>query len=300
MYRDVPVIQTYEQAEQYYNKTARYSKGRNVGLRPVGNRNRGWINMRKGDDCYQISFWYGLDSFKETDRTITYYKDNPNQAVLNVPHYCIPDLKVMGVILGAYLMQYQRNLWWVMRRGFRLNWEANKTNDSHLPRQIFLGLGKHVFENGSPIIGTSTMTKTYLKRKEFNALYKKCKPFVDYLTLTNKMRDEGFSPEEVDTLPAMNFRLFDPIKLAESTNMDDHYLLARIIASSTNHAVNRKHIYYGWQSKSWKGDDLTLAMLDMIKHMIKISHAKDLFYQKEVEVTGFTKDSNKQYATYLK
>jgi len=295
MYEDVPVIQTYEQAEQYYNKTARYSKGRNVGLRPVGNRNRGWLNMRKGDDCYQIGFWYGLNSFGEDKKTITYYKDKPNQAVLNIPNYSIPDLSVMSVILGNYLVQHQYNLWWVM--GWK-DWE--RINDPSVPRKRYLGCGSHVFENGIPVGGTPTMTKTYLKRKEFNALYKKCKPFVDYLTLTNKMRDEGFSPEEVDTLPAMNFRLFDPIKLAESTNMDDHYLLARIIASSTNHAVNRKHIYYGWQSKSWKGDDLTLAMLDMIKHMIKISHAKDLFYQKEVEVTGFTKDSNKQYATYLK
>jgi hypothetical protein len=294
MYRDVPVIQTYEQAEQYYNKTARYSKGRNIGLVPVGNRNRGWVNMRKGDDCYQIGFWYGLNSFGEDKRTITYYKDNPNQAVLNIPHYSISDLYVVSKILGGRLMQYQFNLWWVM------DWRTSNgtINDPNVPRKKYLGLGAHVFENGVPVRGKTTMTKTYLKRKEFNALYKKCKPFVDYLTLTNKMRDEGFSPEEVDTLPAMNLRLFDPIKLAESTNMDDHYLLARIIASSTNHAVNRKHIY--WQSKSWKGDDLTLAMLEMMKHMIKISHANDVFYQKEVEVTGFTRDSNKQYITYLK
>jgi len=294
MYEDVPVIQTYEQAEQYYNKTARFSKGRNVGLRPVGNRNRGWLNMRKGDDCYQISFCCGLNSFGEDNRTITYYKDKPNQAVLNIPHYAISDLYVMGAILGGYLMQYQFGLWWVM------SWRTfEKNDDPNVPRKIYLGLGAHVFENGVPVGGKTTMTKTYLKRKEFNALYKKCKPFVDYLTLTNKMRDEGFSQEEVESIPrSMNLSLFNPIKLAESTNMDDHYLLATIVASYTSHAVAPAHKAY-W-NKPWAGDDLTKHMLEELRRLIKVSNAKDLFYQKEVEVTGFTKDSNKQYATYLK
>lgn len=296
MYEDVPVIRTYEEAEQYYNRTIRFSKGRNVGLRPVGNRNRGWLNMRKGDDCYQISFWYGLNSFGEDNRTITYYKDKPNQAVLNIPRYSISDLSAMSMILGNYLVQHQYDLWWVM--GWK-DWE--RINDPNVPRKRYLGLGVHVFENGIPVGGTSTMVKTYLKRKEFNALYKKCKPFVDYLTLTNKMRDEGFSQEEVEGIPkGMNLSLFDPIKLAESTNIDDHYLLATIVASSTDHAVKRQHNYYGWQLKSWKGDELTTHMLEELRRLIKVSHAKDLFYQKEVEVTGFTKDSNKQYATYLK
>ena len=293
MYEDVPVIRTYEEAEQYYNRTIRFSKGRNVGLRPVGNRNRGWLNMRKGDDCYQISFWYGLNSFGEDNRTITYYKDKPNQAVLNIPRYSISDLLVMGAVLGSYLMQYQYDLWWAM------SWRTfEKNDDPNVPRRKYLGCGTHVFENGIPVGGKTTMTKTYLKRKEFNALYKKCKPFVDYLTLTNKMRDEGFSQEEVETAPKVHLRFFDPVKSAESTNMDDHYLLATIVASSTNHAVAPS--YKAYWNKTWAGDELTTHMLETLKHMIKVSNAKDLFYQKEVEVTGFTKDSNKQYATYLK
>ena len=43
-----------------------------------------------------------------------------------------------------------------------------------------------------------------------------------------------------------------------------------------------------------------MHMLEELRRLIKVSNAKDLFYQKEVEVTGFTKDSNKQYTTYLK
>lgn len=296
MYQDVPVIRTYEEAEQYYNKTARFSKGRNVGLRPVGNRNRGWLNMRKGDDCYQIGFWYGLDAFREDRKTITYYKDKPNQAVLNIPSYCMSDLLAMGAVLGSYLMQYQYGLWWAM------SWRTfEKNDDPNVPRRKYLGCGTHVFENGIPVGGKTTMTKTYLKRKEFNALYKKCKPFVDYLTLTNKMRDEGFSQEEIESIPSsMNLSLFNPIKLAESTNMDDHYLLATIVASYTNHAVKRGHTYWSRFSKTWAGDELTTHMLEELRRLIKVSNAKDLFYQKEVEVTGFTRDSNKQYATYLK
>lgn len=294
---DVPVIRTYEEAKDYFQRTAPFSKGRFKGKTPLGNRSRGWLHIDEGKNYYRIS-WFN----KPEDNHITYYKDTPTQAHLTIHYWDVTVNNVISRVLGATLLQHQFELWWMnscrayTRSGY---------NQIDVPNQIYLGKGTHIFEDGVPQVKNNTMTKTYLNRKKFNAIYKKCKSFVDYLTLTNKLRDEGFSNKEVEESYALalgkhgtdvgGVRTVNVLALAESTNVDDHYTLAKFLARHTDDAVKGG---WAWQ-KLLTNDALTKPMLKTFKHYLKCQFAKDIFTQEEVTVSGWSSDSNAKYAHYL-
>ena len=281
-YEDVPCIRTYAEAKRYFEATKPYSKGRHKGKTPVGKRSRSnwiYINMHEGKDYYRVT-WH----FDGEDNNVTYYKDTPMQAHLTIHGWDVSATALLSRLLGAVVLQHQFDLWW-LRYGSP-------------GKQIYLGTGTHIFENGTPQIKHNTITKTYLKRRKWNDIYKKCKPFVDYLTITNKIRDDGFSREEVEDVnrwnSASNYMRADFMKLAESTNMNDHYTLAKVLATRTDGAINNI-----WRTDTLKNDALTKPMLKTLKHHLKIQFAKDLFEQREVTVSGWTRDSNAKYAQYI-
>jgi len=288
---DVPVIRTYEEAKKYFQTTTPFSKGRFKGKTPLGNRSRGWLHIDEGKDYYRISWFY-----KPEDNHITYYKDTPTQAHLTIHGWDISVNNVISRVLGTCVLQHQFELWWM--NSYRAYTSSRYHNQIDVPNQIYLGKGTHIFEDGVPQVKNNTMTKTYLNRKKFNAIYKKCKPFVDYLTITNKIRDDGFSREEVEDVnrwnSASNYMRADFMKLAESTNMNDHYTLAKVLATRTDGAINNI-----WRTDTLKNDALTKPMLKTLKHHLKIQFAKDLFEQREVTVSGWTRDSNAKYAQYI-
>ena len=47
------------------------------------------------------------------------------------------------------------------------------------------------------------------------------------------------------------------------------------------------------------GDALTKKMVKYVKEEIKTKHAKELFYQKQVETKGLSQDSNRRYVYEL-
>jgi hypothetical protein len=291
---DVPVIRTYEEAKKYFQTTTPFSKGRFKGKTPLGNRSRGWLHIDEGKDYYRISWFY-----KPEDNHITYYKDTPTQAHLTIHGWDVTVNNIISRVLGTRVLQHQFELWWM--KSYRA---TNVSIDG--PNQIYLGKGTHIFEDGVPQVKNNTMTKTYLNRKKFNAIYKKCKSFVDYLTITNKIRDEGFSYEEVEDTYALQIgkhgtdvggvRTVNVLALAESTNMDDHYTLARFLARHTDNAVKTD---WRWQTQALTNDALTKPMLKTFRHYLKCQFARDIFTQEEVTVSGWSSDSNAKYAHYL-
>ena len=295
---DVPVIRTYEEAKKYFQTTTPYSKGRYKGKTPLGNRSRGWLHIDEGKDYYRVSWCYNRE-----DNHITYYKDTPTQAHLTIHGWDVTVNNIISRVLGTRVLQHQFELWWM--NSFRA-YTRSGHNQIDVPNQIYLGKGTHIFEDGVPQVKNNTMTKTYLNRKKFNAIYKKCKSFVDYLTITNKIRDEGFSYEEVEDTYALQIgkhgtdvggvRTVNVLALAESTNMDDHYTLARFLARHTDNAVKTD---WRWQTQALTNDALTKPMLKTFRHYLKCQFARDIFTQEEVTVSGWSSDSNAKYAHYL-
>ena len=268
MYEDVKPIRTYAEADAYFNKTKPFVKGKSKGKVPIGNRNRGWLNLSKTSSGYVLNFSaYGNGI--EGKRTITYDQANPLVATVDLRNYAIFDLCVLSSIMGTSMFQYLHEVWCFDHRVS--DWQ-------------YLGRGVHEFVSGMP--PHKVMTKTYIKRKEFNALCKPIKPFVDYITITNKIRDKGFSWEELKSRDTTNWNggVLDLLTLIRSDDMTEGM-------QYKNHYIDNNYVL--------GGDALTKKMVKYVKEEIKTKHAKELFYQKQVETKGLSQDSNRRYVYEL-
>jgi hypothetical protein len=286
MYEDVKPIRTYAEADAYFNKTKPFVKGKSKGKVPIGNRNRGWLNLSKTSSGYVLNFSaYGNGI--EGKRTITYDQANPLVATVDLRNYAIFDLCVLSSIMGTSMFQYLHEVWCYNRNSS--DWQ-------------YLGRGVHEFVSGMP--PHKLMTKTYLKRKEFSALCKPIKPFVDYLTITNKIRDKGFSYEEIKSRDTTNWNggVLDLLTLIRSDNIEDWYTASLIIARNNGESMTEGMDYgnHFWRNTGVLGGDaLTKKMVKHVKEAIKTKHAKELFYQKQVETKGLSQDSNRRYGYEL-
>jgi hypothetical protein len=275
MYYDIPRIRTFADAEKYFNATKPFSRGRKKGKVPVGNRTRGYITMEKVDGkTYVLSYW---DTAGSHGRTLTYKADTPHLIYLDLRDYYISELVIINRILDTGLVRYQYDLW---------NWMGKE----------LLGRGQHVYDalQNKWVTAQEKILKTYLKRKEWNKLWATCKPFVDYLTITNKIRDTGFSKEETDKINT------DGKPLLHDVTSDDQelwYRAAKRIAQENAYKCVDGMSYHRIVKS---GDALTKIMLNYLKDHMKKEHATNLFYQKEVSITKLTKDSNAKYIPYAK
>lgn len=276
MYYDIPRIRTFADAEKYFNATKPFVRGRKIGKVPVGNRSRGYITMEKVEDkSYVLRYWDRNDG--DHGRTLTYKADTPHLPTLNLRDYYLFELPIINRLLGTNLIQYQYDIW---------DWCARK----------LLGKGQHVYDTiqNKWVTGQDKILKTYLKRKEWNKLWATCKPFVDYLTITNKIRDAGFSKEETDKIDTNGKPLLHDVT---SDDQEIWYRAAKRIAQENGiTCVHGVSYYYAVRS----GDALTRVMLNYLKDHMKKEHATKLFYQKEVPITNLTKDSNAKYLPYAK
>ena len=268
MYYDIPRIRTFADAEKYFNATRPFSRGRKKGKVPVGNRARGYITMEKVEDkSYVLRYWDRNDG--DYGRTLTYKADTPHLVDINLRDYYLFELPIINRLLGTHLMQYQYDI---------------------------LGRGQHMYDaiQDKWVTGQDKMLKTYLKRKEWNKLWADCKPFADYLTITNKIRDVGFSREETNKINT------DGKPLLHDVTSDDQelwYRAAKRIAQEKAYKCVDGMSYYRIVKS---GDALTKVMLNYLKDHMKKEHATELFYQKEVPITNLTKDSNAKYLEYTR
>jgi len=276
MYYDIPRIRTFADAEKYFNATKPFSRGRKKGKVPVGNRARGYITMEKVEDkSYVLRYWDKNN--RDYGRTLTYKADTPHLVNINLQDYNLFDLPIINRLLGTNLIQYQYDIW---------DWCARK----------LLGKGQHVYDalQDKWVTAQDKILKTYLKRKEWNKLWADCKPFVDYLTITNKIRDAGFSKEETDKIDT------DGKPLLHDVTSDDQelwYRAAKRIAQEKRYKCVQGMSH--WREVK-SGDALTKVMLNYLKDHMKKEYATDLFYQKVVPITNLTIDSNAKYLAYVK
>ena len=278
MYYDIPRISTFADAEKYFNATEPFSRGRKKGKVPVGTRSRGYITMEKVDNkTYVLSYWDKRD--RASGRTLTYTADDPHLVDVNLRDYYLFELPIINRLLGTNLTQYQYDIW---------DWTHRKTK--------LIGKGQHVYDalQNKWVTAQDKMLKTYIKRKEWNKLWAECKPFADYLTITNKIRDAGFSQEETDKIYTDGKPLLHDVT---SNDQELWYRAAKRIAQEEAFKCVEGRGYY-YKVKS--GDALTKVMLNYLKDQMKKEHATELFYQKEVPITNLTKDSNAKYLVYVK
>lgn len=276
MYYDIPRIRTFADAEKYFNATKPFSRGRKKGKVPVGTRSRGYVTLDKVDDKTYVLCY--LDNKYGGGRTLTYKADTPHLVDINLRDYYLFELPIINRLLGTNLFQYQYDIW---------DWCARK----------LLGKGQHVYDalQDKWVTAQDKILKTYLKRKEWNKLWADCKPFADYLTITNKIRDAGFSREETDKINT------DGKPLLHDVTSDDQelwYRAAKRIAQGKQYKCVQFGRSYWREVKS--GDALTKVMLNYLKDHMKKEYATDLFYQKEVPITNLTKDSNAKYLEYTR
>jgi len=276
MYYDIPRIRTFADAEKYFNATKPFSRGRKKGKVPVGNRARGYITMEKVEDKSYVLRYWDKDN-RDYGRTLTYKADTPHLVNINLLDYNLFELPIINRLLGTNLIQYQYDIW---------DWCARK----------LLGRGQHVYDalQDKFVTAQDKILKTYLKRKEWNKLWADCKPFVDYLTITNKIRDAGFSKEETYKIDT------DGKPLLHDVTSDDQelwYRAAKRIAQEKQYKCVQGMSY--WREVK-SGDALTKVMLNYLKDHMKKEYATDLFYQKEVPITNLTIDSNAKYLGYVK
>ena len=278
MYYDIPRIRTFADAEKYFNATKPFVKGRKKGKVPVGNRTRGYITMEKVEDkSYVLRYWDKCQGSGANGRSLTYKADTPHLVNINLRDYYLFELPIINRLLGTNLIQYQYDIW---------DWCARK----------LLGKGQHVYDalQDKFVTAQDKILKTYLKRKEWNKLWADCKPFVDYLTITNKIRDAGFSKEETDKIDT------DGKPLLHDVTSDDQelwYRAAKRIAQEKQYKCVQGMSY--WREVK-SGDALTKVMLNYLKDHMKKEYATNLFYQKEVPITNLTIDSNAKYLAYVK
>ena len=286
MYYDIPRISTFADAEKYFNATEPFSRGRKKGKVPVGTRSRGYITMEKVDSkTYVLRYWDKQDG--ASGRTLTYTADDPHLVNVNLRDYYLFELPIINRLLGTNLTQYQHDIW---------DWTHRKTK--------LIGKGQHVYDalQNKWVTAQDKMLKTYLKRKEWNKLWAECKPFADYLTITNKIRDAGFSQEETDKINTDGKPLLHDIT---SDDQELWYRAAKRIAQEeafkcVEVGVRASQFSINYYRKVKSGDALTKVMLNYLKDQIKKEHATELFYQKEVPITNLTKDSNAKYLAYVK
>lgn len=276
MYYDIPRIRTFADAEKYFNATKPFVKGRKKGKVPVGNRSRGYITMEKVEDkSYVLRYWDKNDL--DHGRTLTYKADTPHLVDINLRDYYLFELPIINRLLGTNLIQYQHDIW---------DWCARK----------LLGKGQHVYDalQDKWVTAQDKILKTYLKRKEWNKLWADCKPFADYLTITNKIRDVGFSREETDKINT------DGKSLLHDVTSDDQELWYRAAKRIAQEKAYKCVDGMSYHRIVKSGDALTRVMLNYLKDYMKKEYATDLFYQKEVPITNLTIDSNAKYLAYVK
>lgn len=277
MYYDIPRISTFADAEKYFNATKPFVKGRKRGKVPVGTRSRGYITMEKVDDKTYVLRYWDKSNDRDNGRSLTYKADTPHLVSINLRDYYLFELPIINRLLNTNLIQYQYDIW---------DWRIKK----------LIGKGQHVYDalQNKWVTAQDKMPKTYLNRKEWSKLWATCKPFVDYLTITNKIRDKGFSREETDKINT------DGKPLLHDVTSDDQelwYRAAKRIAQENAYKCVDGRTYWR-QTKS--GDALTKFMLNYLRDQMKKEHATELFYQKEVPITKLTKDSNAKYLAYIK
>ena len=276
MYYDIPCIRTFADAEKYFNATEPFSRGRKKGKVPVGTRSRGYITLEKVDSkTYVLRYWDKKDG--ASGWSLTYKADTPHLVSINLRDYYLFELPIINRLLNTNLIQYQYDIW---------DWRVKK----------LIGKGQHVYDalQNKWVTAQDKMLKTYLNRKEWSKLWATCKPFVDYLSITNKIRDKGFSREETDKINT------DGKPLLHDVTSDDQelwYRAAKRIAQENPYKCVDGRTYWR-QTES--GDELTKFMLNYLRDQMKKEHATELFYQKEVPITKLTKDSNAKYLAYIK
>jgi|TARA_B100001094_G_scaffold284553_1_gene298119 hypothetical protein len=233
--------------------------------------------MEKVDDKTYVLRYWDKSNDRDNGRSLTYKADTPHLVSINLRDYYLFELPIINRLLNTNLIQYQYDIW---------DWRVKK----------LIGKGQHVYDalQNKWVTAQDKMPKTYLNRKEWSKLWATCKPFVDYLSITNKIRDKGFSREETDKINT------DGKPLLHDVTSDDQelwYRAAKRIAQENAYKCVDGRTYWR-QTKS--GDALTKFMLNYLRDQMKKEHATELFYQKEVPITKLTKDSNAKYLAYIK
>ncbi len=280
MYYDIPRIRTFADAEKYFNATKPFVKGNKKGKVPVGTRSRGYVTLDKVDDkTYVLCYLDNKYGRRIAGRTLTYKADTPHLVDINLRDYYLFELPIINRLLGTNLTQYQYDIW---------DWTLHNSK--------LLGKGQHVYDalQDKWVTAQDKILKTYIKRKEWNKLWADCKPFADYLTITNKIRDVGFSREETDKINTDGKPLLHDVA---SDDQELWYRAAKRIAQENAYKCVDGMSYHRIVKS---GDALTRVMLNYLKDYMKKEYATDLFYQKEVPITNLTKDSNAKYLAYVK
>lgn len=261
-----PRLFNYEQALRKESEIVPYSKGKYKGNKPLAERRRSGLTIRKvGDDV--IVRLYSTDIIK-------YRPDG--EIIVNQGGWSTSTThEVIARILGTTI--YQRHY---------DNWIACKDGTFILRKK-----GDNIFKRSSPYGSLEYQNPEYpavtkLKRREYNDTRKKYKKFETYLFGTLRLRGHE-PPSEEEALSAFNGQ-YEPMMLdglMELINCEESWYQASLV-------ILRRCSPMGWLAdKTIKEARVRREMKDIIC----THHRDELFYAELVTTGRVVRDHNAKY-----
>lgn len=261
-----PRLYTYSDACRHENTTPAYSKGKYKGDKPLAERRRSWLTIRKVGDEIAVRLY-------STD-VITY---RPNgEIIINQGGWGTPTThETVARILGTTI--YQRHY---------DNWIACKDGTFILRKK-----GDNIFKRSSPYGSLEYQNPEYpavtkLKRREYNDTRKKYKKFETYLFGALRLRGHE-PPSEEEALSAFNGRVHEPMMLdglMELINCEESWYQASLV-------ILRRCSPIGWRDQTIKEARVKQEMKDIIC----THHRDELFYAEQVTTGRVVRDHNARY-----
>lgn len=188
-FKDLPVLATYKDALGWESQV-KPIRGRTPECKPIGKRRNTWVNIRKENDTV-ICKLYNTD-------VITYHEDG--RIVVNLGGWSSPTTMAFIEELLYVRTRIAHNRVWIFAgsndNSASPKWHALRVNE---PNLLTRGTPKHgetrfIFHN------PTSVPVHKINRSGANNVRKLYKPYRDYLVTTMRLRDNGFSIQEIEDM----------------------------------------------------------------------------------------------------
>ena len=187
-FRDLPVLASYDEALKW-ESMIKPIRGRTPECKPLAKRRNTWVNIRKEADTV-ICKLYNTD-------VITYHKDG--RIIVNLGGWASPTTMSFIEELLYVRTRIAHNRVWI-HVGTEdkpcTRWYTLRVNEPNLLTRGTLKHGESRFIFHNP----TSVPVHKINRAGANSVRKLYKPFRDYLVTTMRLRDNGFSVQEIEDM----------------------------------------------------------------------------------------------------
>lgn len=262
-----PRLYDYFDAVRHESKVKPFVKGKRKGEKPLAERSRGWLTIRKDEGSGDV-----VVRLYSTD-IITYKQDG--RIVVDQGGWNTPTThEVLARVLGTQIYnRYGRG--WVEAKGGSYILSASNPN-------VFMRSN----DNSLIYVNPPVPTKHILKRKEYNNVRKRYESFVKYAVACTKLR--GNAAFDVDEWRALK-------GVERATVLTD----TDLFRNDDNFYEALLRVYYACPQPRWgteNSEDISISRVkSQIDEIIKHTHRDEIFESREVRDGRVVKDPNGKY-----